>query len=185
MTQPTPPPTGTMYGQPATPERPAQPKRRARKWLVGIGAATFVLCGAGAIATALSIDVDTTPPGSVDRDVDAGGDTADRPAPAQPVYDDPEPADFSLAVKVLSKQCFGSAGCNVEFRIELTQENPDKFFDPDATYEITYEVKGGDDPYINTLTVQGGTYQVQETEFISTPSGDSELRAEIVEISEY
>jgi hypothetical protein len=37
---------------------------------------------------------------------------------AATIDDTPEPSDFELTVKTLSKQCFGSAGCNITYRIQ-------------------------------------------------------------------
>jgi hypothetical protein len=48
---------------------------------------------------------------------------------------------------------FGSAGCDVDFRIEVGYDGPP--LDPSVTYELAYEVKGGEEPLINTLTIEG------------------------------
>lgn len=75
------------------------------------------------------------------------------------------PKDITLKVKILSKHCFGSAGCNLEFRITEVSVDPAKI-DKSTTYEITYTYKGLEDPVENTFTLYGdGRYEVQETEF--------------------
>jgi hypothetical protein len=58
---------------------------------------------------------------------------------AATIDDTPEPSDFELTVKTLSKQCFGSAGCSITYRI---QAGWDGSYDPDRTYEVVYEVRG-------------------------------------------
>jgi hypothetical protein len=50
--------------------------------------------------------------------------------------------------------------------------------DPDRTYEVIYEVRGGDDgPKINTLTVEGDQSSVDSEETISTSSASRKLTA--------
>jgi hypothetical protein len=101
------------------------------------------------------------------------------PAPAAAV---PTVRDFKLAVKVLSKQCFGSAGCNITYRIDASWT---KTFDPDIEYELVYEVRGGEDgPQINTITVQGDSYERTQEESISTSSSGAKLRAVVTSVEE-
>lgn len=93
------------------------------------------------------------------------------------------PDDLALEVVVLEKQCFGSAGCRIGFRVELTYlgaEGPD----PDSEYEVTYEVQGGESTYINTLTTEGRQYLVEERERISTESEEDELTAVVTRVTE-
>ena len=93
-----------------------------------------------------------------------------------------KPADFQIGIKVLSKKCFGSAGCNVEFRIDPKYVGRQSL--PSGTIEVTYKITGGDDPMTNTFTIEGGTARYPQTEFISTPSSSSTLRAVVTEVSE-
>jgi hypothetical protein len=72
---------------------------------------------------------------------------------------------------------------NVTFPVELGYDGPP--LDPSATYEVTYEIKGGGDPLINTLTVSGENYSVDEEEFICTTFSDAELVAAVLEVSEF
>ncbi len=67
----------------------------------------------------------------------------------------PKKADWKFALKTTSKQCFGSAGCNVEVRVIPTyvgtQDLPDY-----GTTEITYRITGDESgPVIGTITVTG------------------------------
>lgn len=103
--------------------------------------------------------------------------------PPSPVYDAPAKDNLELDVKVLTKSCFGSAGCNLTYRVHLS-ESEGVSFDPDTTYDITYKILGGEDPQINTLQLTGDNYEVTQEEFISTPSSHSEPRAVITDISE-
>jgi len=47
----------------------------------------------------------------------------------------PTVSDFSLSIKVLSSQCFGSAGCNVTYRVKVTYSGEP--LDLSQSYEVT------------------------------------------------
>lgn len=107
----------------------------------------------------------------------------------QPVRSEPEPhpdtfvpnADnFILDIRTTEKQCFGTAGCNVQFRVELGYDGPS--LDPAVTYEVTYAVTGGDGELISTLTVNGDQYSASD-QFVSTSSEDAELKALVTDVS--
>jgi hypothetical protein len=105
------------------------------------------------------------------------------PAATQPAAYTPTPKDIKLRVKTLEKQCFGSAGCNVTYTIELSYDGPP--LDPDTTYDVTYEVRGPEDgPAVNTLTLTGDEYQTEPEELASTRSSGTKLKARVVEIAE-
>lgn len=94
---------------------------------------------------------------------------------------EPKPRDFELTVKTLSKQCFGSAGCNLTYRVEVGYDGPP--LDPSNTYEVVYEVRGGEDgPQINTLTVEGDQSSVEREESISTSSSGRKLTAVVTSV---
>jgi hypothetical protein len=66
------------------------------------------------------------------------------------------PGDFGLSVKLLSQECFGSAGCNITYRVQV-DHGP-----TNGSYEVSYEVAvPGDEnsPYQGTLTVTDGQYE--------------------------
>ncbi|MGW5580225.1 hypothetical protein [Micromonospora chokoriensis] len=103
-------------------------------------------------------------------------------APPAPVYDTPTKGDFKLQVKTLRKQCFGSAGCNITYRIDVTYTGDG--LDPSRTYEVTYEVKGAEDPIINTFEVTGDSASVQQEETASTKRSSDKLSAVVTDVSE-
>ena len=89
--------------------------------------------------------------------------------------------DVALTIRTISKECFGSAGCNVEYSIDL--ELLDVWSPRDEVYEITYEVTGGEDgPAIGTLTLDGSEYTQDGYQSASTPSGDTQLSVAVVEV---
>ncbi|GAA2759990.1 hypothetical protein [Actinopolymorpha rutila] len=70
--------------------------------------------------------------------------TAEEPATVEEDTSAPEPGyspvaeDFKLTLRTLKKACFGSAGCNISYRVDmgyLGTETPDA----SVTYEVTYE----------------------------------------------
>lgn len=103
--------------------------------------------------------------------------------PAKASYGTPTVKDFSLKVKTLKKACFGSAGCNVTFRVELSRVGS-VVLDPDKTYDLTYDITGGEDPFTNTLEITGDKYSYDDEEFISTKSSKSVLKAFITSVTE-
>jgi hypothetical protein len=98
----------------------------------------------------------------------------------------PTADDFMLTVKILEQECFGSAGCNVRFRVELTHLGGPNYEDLDAAgrYELTYEIEGGEDPYINTLEITGDEYSQDDRQRISTESSDFELTAVVLDVTD-
>lgn len=91
----------------------------------------------------------------------------------------PDPTDFKLEVVVLEKTCFGSAGCNVVYRIDPTYTGTRDAVD----LEVTYEVTGGEDPSINTFTIDDeGTATYDSQEIASTPSSKSVLKATVTSV---
>jgi hypothetical protein len=105
------------------------------------------------------------------------------PSVPEPEYYQPLATDFALSVKVLEKTCYGSAGCNLSYRVKVGYGGEP--LDPSKTYELTYEVRGGEDgPQVNTLTVQGDSSQVDEEELISTKSSKAKLSVVVLSIEE-
>ena len=81
-------------------------------------------------------------------------------------------ADFSLKVVVIEQSCFGSAGCNVQYMIEVGYVGS-QLPDPNTTFRVTYEVQGGEDPKIGSFTVRGSQVSVSSRELIQTPPNPS------------
>jgi hypothetical protein len=118
--------------------------------------------------------------------------TTASPEPSEEVTEESQPApeefnpstsDFKVKIKVVKKQCFGSAGCNVTYRIDPEYVGDDPLPTSGST-EVTYEVSGGEDgPAINTFTVDDtGTAHFDETEDASTSSQSKKLKAEVTEV---
>jgi hypothetical protein len=97
------------------------------------------------------------------------------------VYSDPVPADFTLALTELKRACFGSAGCNVTFTVQLTKVSA-SMFNPKKTYKLTYAVGGAEDTYTNYMTIDGDQYSHNDEEFVSVKSKSTKLVPTITQI---
>lgn len=172
---------------------PGSSTRRARRWPWIVGVVVAFVAGVGAGSIGQGDDVGsaaaTSSAPSEEEPVEETTEPEPEPEPepeseSEPEYDEPTADSFELSVKTLQKKCFGSAGCNVTFRIEVAATDPMMSLDPSKTYELTYEIEGSEDPYINTLTIQGDGYEVDSEEFVSTAS-DVELEAVVTVVSEF
>lgn len=189
--QPVPPPQQyndgawrPLGGQPPQMPPPAPKKKTGKRLGIIIGAVTVIVIGCCIGSIALSggdkkgdKQVETTQGAPAVRTTGAAAPVTTAPAPAKPAAKAPAPADFKLTVKELEKQCFGSAGCNLQFRIsKVAYTGPE--LDPDATYEVSYAYKGLSDPMTGTFTLQGdGSYEVAELEFGQTKRSSVKVTA--------
>ena len=167
------------------------PKRKPSVWaILGIIAAViFILCMCGGIISAVSGA--GTPKGSgrglsvVDAPAsDSGTSPTATPKPkAQPT---PDPVlstrDISLKVKITSKECFGSAGCNLQYTINDAAVTSVALI-PDEC-DVTYEVKGFDDgTQIHTLTMRDdGTYEQDGYQSGSTSGSGKKLTVKVTDV---
>lgn len=98
-----------------------------------------------------------------------------------------DPAKFTMTLKVLSKQCFGSAGCSVE----VIPDDSLKYDGPqsDLTYysggcSLTYEIDGDESGEIVQTAESSGTgsWQVRSTA-LSTASSKTKISAKVTDVS--
>lgn len=95
-------------------------------------------------------------------------------------FDDPQPDDFTINVIVLSENCFGTAGCNVTYDIEVGWS---VYLDPSATYQLTYEVTGSDyGTSTETVEITGDEYTPPFEGFTSTSGAGTVLTATPVRV---
>ncbi|GAA3011860.1 hypothetical protein [Actinokineospora diospyrosa] len=93
----------------------------------------------------------------------------------------PTPADFTIAIIVLEKDCFGSAGCSIVYRINPTYTGATPL-PTDRTLTVIYEVTGGEDAKIGHFTITGGTAAFDEKEALATKSAKAELVAKVTSV---
>lgn len=106
------------------------------------------------------------------------------PTPSETEPAEPTESDFELKLKVRKKECFGSAGCNVQFRVDVTYVGPEDLEDLPEYIDITYEVKGGDEPFTATIEMEEGKYS-RQTEMISTGSAKAKLTVQVTDVESY
>lgn len=105
-------------------------------------------------------------------------------APAEPAVSEGAalaPRNIKLGIRVRSKACFGSAGCNVTVQID-----PSYVGNQDVTagsWEMTYEIRGVEDgPVIETMTLESGTFSFPEEQMVGTTSSSSPITAVVTEV---
>lgn len=187
---------------------PLPPPVRRRRWPWVAGAAAFVLVLVGVFAAAVLVGGEREPSTAKPASELASLGTACRingmlsdgvngiklrcedgrwASVEVPTLDEPGPEipprldQFQLSLRVTSKKCFGSAGCNVKVKVQAGWAMT---LDPATTWELTYEVTGDEDgPIIDTMEITGDQYTVNE-EHISTPSRSTKLRIKATSIDQ-
>jgi hypothetical protein len=95
-------------------------------------------------------------------------------------------SDWKATLKITDKQCFGSAGCNVDVRVKIGYYGDSSLIPEDATIELTYKIKGASDgAVIGSTTVTNQTEYDVNTESVETRSSSSKLSVEITDVEVY
>lgn len=163
---------------------PQRPKTKKKKWPWVLGGIVVVLLLCSGVISAIANS------DSGKQGLKAGNGA--KPVATSPVSNIPDvpkaPAhvptakDIVLKIKVTKKQCFGTAGCLVDFRIDTLTYNGEAM-DKGKTYEVIYEVKGLKDPYTNTLTLNGdGTFEYEKEENGQTSTTTVSLKANVTSV---
>lgn len=92
--------------------------------------------------------------------------------------------DFEIKLKITSKECFGSAGCNVVTKASVTYTGVYDLDELPSLIDITYKIKGAEDPYTATIEMQDGSYS-PDTAILSTRSSKSKLTATVTSVETY
>ena len=115
------------------------------------------------------------------KPVQAGATTEAAPSPTPAKYT-PVPTDFEIKIKITEKQCFGTAGCNITFRIEPGYGGPT--LSESDEWLVTYTVSGGTDgPLINSFTLRGREIQYDGDEIIQVASAKTVVTAKVTEVA--
>lgn len=183
----TPTPTGPPaqpWGTPPPPAepRPSKPAIWRRPWVVGVAGLVVGIMLGGAIGSTDTPSPAAKPKAPVTQATSPAA--TDAPAETTPAetYRTPKASDFKLTVKVLSKENFDTAGSVITYRINAGW--PDGY-DPDKTYEVTYEVRGPQDgAKVNTFTVTGDEYERPSEETVQTASTGTKLTAKVTAVEE-
>ncbi|MFI5586730.1 hypothetical protein ACIA5G_16930 [Amycolatopsis sp. NPDC051758] len=103
------------------------------------------------------------------------------PTTTEPLLPEPTAKDYSVDLAVQSKQCFGSAGCNVVVEPKLNALGASTLlWECDITYSISGDESG---ELIETAYAQGGaSYRVDRT-VVSTKSSKVVPKAAVTSVS--
>lgn len=160
------------------------PKKKRLGLILGIAGAVLVVACCGVSIAAVSSDAGQkgiADGKSITAPTSAASAKAPAAAPTTPAakYVTPGPKDFTLKVRVTKKECFGSAGCNLTYRVhDLTYSGDTAQLDPDKTYELTYEVRGIEDgPAMYSINTRGGEYEAPDEEFGSVSAAQGKKKA--------
>lgn len=145
---------------------------RTRLTLAGIAAAAALVTG----CSAEPVTSDPTPSTTTGANEPAAATTSRVPDGYTPTA-----TDFTLEVVTLEEQCFGTAGCNVTFTVDVTYSGR-MLPDPDRTFTVIYDVTGGSDPLTNRITVNGDQVSAPTDQMIQTDSGDAQLVATVTRV---
>lgn len=170
----------TVNGHGAGQERSIRRTRIIAGVLVGLMA--FGAVGAGGYLLGRSQDNSPAVAGSdtvsVSSDSRAAAPTTKAPSRTQITA-----ADFRIDTTVLTKKCFGSAGCNVTYTIEPTFLGVTTDLEG-RSFKVIYEVTGGEDPEVGNFSLTGTNMRYTESSRISTPSSDAVLTAQVTSVVE-
>lgn len=160
---------------------PPPTRRRLWPWVLAATAVAGLLALAiGIVVTLTAAGDDPAPAPAVapqTQEAVAAVPTAEAPAKVKPKV-----SDFKLTPKVIDKDCFGSAGCNVTLRVDMEITGPVP--SDDTSWLVVYEIHGVEDgPQVGNLTLTGSTFESAE-EVVSTPSAKTKLTIKAVSIDE-
>lgn len=172
---------------PDFPPPPPAPKK-PRNWVI-IGSAIAVIAaviGTGIVVVQSGGD-DSKPTASVTSSAPAEDtlSAAAEDASPDPVYEVVGVDSFSVELRTTKRQCFGSAGCNLTVEPEFTYLGVSEDVDPDAVYEITYEIRGDDSgPVIQTAELSDQTSVNYTPTFLSTASSGTKVSVKVTDVTE-
>lgn len=170
---------------PLPPGPPATPKRnRTNAIIIGAAAAVIAAVVTTGIVVVQSGDGDSKPATTAAASSTPAAEVTDAATDTGPTYTDLDVDSFTIELKTKSRQCFGSAGCNVTVEPDLTLVVDSESVDPAAVYEITYEIHGDESgPVIETAELTDRTSLNYTQSVISTGSASTKVSVEITDVT--
>ena len=107
--------------------------------------------------------------------------THPKPDAAEAAYN-PKPKDFKIGVQILEKQCFGSAGCSIAFRIVLSYVGSQSL-PAEGVTEVTYVVTGGVRLITRTSEFRSDETATIDNSFVDTSSSSPTLTPKITKVA--
>ncbi|UIX29553.1 hypothetical protein [Streptomyces sp. GQFP] len=182
MTDSTPPPMPDF----PPPQEPVVKKNHTNAIVIGAAAAVIAAIVTTGIIVVQSTDNDskqaTTTAASESSAPEEDAVTAVAEEP-EPTYAEVDADSFTIKLRTTERQCFGSAGCNMTVEPDLTLLVDSADLDPDAVYEITYEIRGDESgPVIETAELSDQTSLNYTPSLISTSSASKKISVEITDV---
>jgi hypothetical protein len=182
----TPTPQQPDFPPPFPPEPPQPPRSRTNAIIIGSAAAVIAAVVATGIVVVQSNDEDSNPASTATSNVpfeDVATAAAEEPDPGS-TYNELAADSFTIKLRTTDRQCFGSAGCNMTVEPRLSYLGLTEDIDPDAVYEITYEIRGGESgPVIETAELSDRTSLNFTPTVLSTASASSKISVKITDVT--
>lgn len=180
MSNTTPPPPPEFPPQPAPPAK----KRSSNAVIIGAAAAVIAAVVATGVFVVQTRDNDSKPTAAASNTPGKDAETTvAEEADAEPTYEAPDVDDFTMTLRTTERQCFGSAGCNLTVEPRLSYAGAGDL-DPDAVYEITYEISGDDSgPVIETAELSDETTLDYTESMISMASAGTKVSVKITDVT--
>lgn len=87
--------------------------------------------------------------------------------------------DVRLSFVETSRECFGSAGCNVGIKVHADVDHSKLL---DSAWDVTYQVRGGDEPQLQTFTINpDGSYDPPEA-FLAVVPKNAKLAVTVTRV---
>ena len=192
MTQPQWQPQQPLQPQPQFQSLPPPPAPKPKRFgwptviIVAVGSWIIgILMGAlGGTGTTTGPVMTSASPSVSQQASNTGTEAASQPTAS--ARHTPDASDFSVSLKIIDKQCFGSAGCNMDYRPKITAEDLSAL-PSSGTAEVSYKITGGSDgPILGTfvITFSEDTPQVegQDEGFTDTANAGATLKIKITSV---
>jgi hypothetical protein len=152
----------------------------AKRLVVGAAGAMALIASMGAQGGCGSTGTTHASTGSNNASTDNSSTTTDTSGGNDNSNTPPQASWYSVRPKIMSKECFGSAGCNVTVKLVLTLVDPTA---QGRSTEISVRVTGDESgPSVETIDVDSdGNYTPPEL-MLSTASNATPIRARITEV---
>ena len=175
--------TPAQPGFPPLPSEPPEPtKNRTNAIILGSAAAIIAAVVATGVIVVQSNNDDSPPPATAATN--ALADTAAAEPEPEPTYSERAARSFTITLRTTERQCFGSAGSNMTVEPRLSYLGLTEDIDPDAIYEITYEIRGSESgPVIETAELSDRSSLNFTPTVLSTASASSKVSVEITDVT--
>lgn len=187
MSNTTPPPPAPDFPPPVPPAAPAPKKTHTNAIIIGAAVAiiaTIITTGVVVVQSRDDASTPTVAATSSASEDDAAVTAAQEPEPEpEPTFAEVGVDSFTMKLRTTERQCFGSAGCNVTVEPDLTYTGLSDL-DPDAVYEITYEIRGDESgPVIETAELSDQTSLNYTPTSITTASASTKVSVKVTDVT--